>query len=104
MPPSYVQDIDDNISADDKKLFWIERKDLRFQGYNYFGNTRTWSSSGLTHTCEWCARGIDCSPWPGSTDIPSKARRVPLGSVRIERRTVRIRRDTCCHGFDSGWR
>ena len=26
--PSYVQDIDDNISADDKKLFWIERKDL----------------------------------------------------------------------------
>ena len=35
--PSYVQDIDDNISADDKKLFWIERKDLRFQGYNYFG-------------------------------------------------------------------
>jgi hypothetical protein len=37
MPPSYVQDIYDNISAQDKKLFWIEGTDLRFQGYNYFG-------------------------------------------------------------------
>jgi uncharacterized protein len=31
MPPSYVQAICD------KKLFWIEGTDLRFQGYNYFG-------------------------------------------------------------------
>jgi hypothetical protein len=38
MPPSYVQDIYDNISAQDKKLFWIEGTDVRFQGYNYFGN------------------------------------------------------------------
>jgi uncharacterized protein len=37
MPPSYVQEIYDNISAEDKKLFWIEGTDLRFQGYNYFG-------------------------------------------------------------------
>jgi pimeloyl-ACP methyl ester carboxylesterase len=37
MPPSYVQEIYDNISAQDKKLFWIEGTDLRFQGYNYFG-------------------------------------------------------------------
>jgi len=37
MPPSYVQEIFDNISAQDKKLFWIEGTDLRFQGYNYFG-------------------------------------------------------------------
>jgi len=37
MPPSYVQAIYDNISAEDKKLFWIEGTDLRFQGYNYFG-------------------------------------------------------------------
>jgi pimeloyl-ACP methyl ester carboxylesterase len=37
MPPSYVQAIYDNISAQDKKLFWIEGTDLRFQGYNYFG-------------------------------------------------------------------
>ena len=28
----------DNISAKDKKLLWIEGTDLRFQGYNYFGN------------------------------------------------------------------
>jgi 2,5-diamino-6-(ribosylamino)-4(3H)-pyrimidinone 5'-phosphate reductase len=27
----------DLISAQDKKLFWIEGTDLRFQGYNYFG-------------------------------------------------------------------
>ena len=37
MPASYVQEIYDNISAEDKKLFWIEGTDLRFQGYNYFG-------------------------------------------------------------------
>jgi pimeloyl-ACP methyl ester carboxylesterase len=37
MPPSYVQEIYDNISAKDKRLFWIEGTDLRFQGYNYFG-------------------------------------------------------------------
>jgi hypothetical protein len=37
MPPSYVQAIYDTISAEDKKLFWIEGTDLRFQGYNYFG-------------------------------------------------------------------
>ena len=37
MPPSYVQAIYDDISAEDKKLFWIEGTDLRFQGYNYFG-------------------------------------------------------------------
>lgn len=37
MPPSYMQEIYDNISAEDKKLFWIEGTDLRFQGYNYFG-------------------------------------------------------------------
>jgi uncharacterized protein len=37
MPPSYVEEIYDNISAEDKKLFWIEGTDLRFQGYNYFG-------------------------------------------------------------------
>jgi pimeloyl-ACP methyl ester carboxylesterase len=37
MPPPYVQKIYDTISATDKKLFWIEGTDLRFQGYNYFG-------------------------------------------------------------------
>ena len=37
MPPSYVQAIYDNISAEDKRLFWIEGTDLRFEGYNYFG-------------------------------------------------------------------
>jgi len=35
--PSNVQEIYDTISAKDKKLFWIEGTDLRFQGYNYFG-------------------------------------------------------------------
>lgn len=35
--PSDVQTIFDNISAEDKKLFWIEGTDQRFQGYNYFG-------------------------------------------------------------------
>lgn len=34
---SNVQEIYDNISAKDKKLFWIEGTDQRFQGYNYFG-------------------------------------------------------------------
>ena len=37
MPASYVQEIYDDISPKDKKLFWIEGTDLRFQGYNYFG-------------------------------------------------------------------
>jgi uncharacterized protein (DUF1330 family)/pimeloyl-ACP methyl ester carboxylesterase len=37
MPFHYVEEIYDNISAKDKKLFWIEGTDLRFQGYNYFG-------------------------------------------------------------------
>jgi pimeloyl-ACP methyl ester carboxylesterase len=35
--PSNVQEIYDNISAADKKLFWIEGTDRRFDGYNYFG-------------------------------------------------------------------
>jgi len=35
--PSNVQEIYDKISAVDKKLFWIEGTNLRFQGYNYFG-------------------------------------------------------------------
>lgn len=35
--PSNVQEIYDTISAKDKKLFWIEGTNLRFQGYNYFG-------------------------------------------------------------------
>ena len=35
--PSDVQTIYDNIAAADKKLFWIERTDQRFRGYNYFG-------------------------------------------------------------------
>jgi uncharacterized protein len=33
---SDAQEIYDNISAKDKKLFWIEGTDLRFEGYNYF--------------------------------------------------------------------
>jgi uncharacterized protein len=37
MPASYVQEMYDNTSAEDKKLFWIEGTDLRFQGYNCFG-------------------------------------------------------------------
>ena len=36
--PSDVQTIYDNISAADKKLFWIEGTTLRFQGYNYFSD------------------------------------------------------------------
>lgn len=39
MPPFYVQEIYDNISTEDKKLFWIEGTDLRFQGYNTSENT-----------------------------------------------------------------
>ncbi len=35
--PPNVQEIYDKISATDKKLFWIEGTDQRFQGYNYFG-------------------------------------------------------------------
>lgn len=35
--PSDVQTIYDNIPATDKKLFWIEGTDQRFQVYNYFG-------------------------------------------------------------------
>jgi hypothetical protein len=35
--PSDVQSIYDNIAATDKKLFWIEGTDQRFQGYNYLG-------------------------------------------------------------------
>jgi uncharacterized protein len=35
--PSDVQTIYDNISARDKKLFWIEGTTRRFDGYNYFG-------------------------------------------------------------------
>lgn len=37
MPFHYVEEIYNNISAKDKKLFWIEGTDMRFQGYNYFG-------------------------------------------------------------------
>ena len=35
--PSNVQEIYDTISSEDKKLFWIEGTDQRFEGYNYFG-------------------------------------------------------------------
>jgi uncharacterized protein len=35
--PSDVQTIYDNISAKDKRLFWIEGTTRRFDGYNYFG-------------------------------------------------------------------
>ncbi len=35
--PSNVQEIYDTISSKDKKLFWIEGTDQRFEGYNYFG-------------------------------------------------------------------
>ena len=35
--PSNVQEIYDLISSKDKKLFWIEGTDQRFEGYNYFG-------------------------------------------------------------------
>lgn len=33
---SNVQEIYDTISSKDKKLFWIEDTDKRFEGYNYF--------------------------------------------------------------------
>ena len=36
--PSNVQEIYDTLSSQDKKLFWIEGTDQRFEGYNYFGN------------------------------------------------------------------
>jgi uncharacterized protein len=35
--PSDVQTIYDNISSQDKRLFWIEGTTRRFDGYNYFG-------------------------------------------------------------------
>lgn len=35
--PSNIQEIYDLISSKDKKLFWIEGTDQRFEGYNYFG-------------------------------------------------------------------
>ncbi|HEX7801611.1 MAG TPA: alpha/beta hydrolase [Pseudoxanthomonas sp.] len=35
--PSNVREIYDTLSSRDKKLFWIEGTDQRFQGYNYFG-------------------------------------------------------------------
>jgi hypothetical protein len=35
--PSDVQTIYNHISAEDKKLFWIEGTTRRFDGYNYFG-------------------------------------------------------------------
>jgi uncharacterized protein len=35
--PSNVQEIYDTVTSKDKKLFWIEGTDLRFEGYNYFG-------------------------------------------------------------------
>lgn len=35
--PSNVQEIFDTISSSEKKLFWIEGTDKRFEGYNYFG-------------------------------------------------------------------
>jgi uncharacterized protein len=36
--PSNVQEIFDTIAAEDKKLFWIEGTDERFQGYNYWND------------------------------------------------------------------
>ncbi len=35
--PSLIEEIYGNLSSKDKKLFWIEGTDMRFQGYNYFG-------------------------------------------------------------------
>jgi len=50
--PSNVQEIYDTISSSDKKLFWIEGTDQRFQGYNYFGQNPQlvldWFESHLT--------------------------------------------------------
>jgi hypothetical protein len=34
--PSDVQQIFDNIPANDKKLFWIEGNTRRWDGYDYF--------------------------------------------------------------------
>ncbi|WP_122574554.1 alpha/beta hydrolase family protein [Pseudomonas viridiflava] len=34
---SSVQEIHDLLSSTDKKMFWIEGTDQRFEGYNYFG-------------------------------------------------------------------
>jgi pimeloyl-ACP methyl ester carboxylesterase len=48
---SNVQEIYDTISSKDKKLFWIEETDKRFEGYNYFGRNPQlvldWLSSHL---------------------------------------------------------
>ncbi|PWJ44371.1 alpha/beta hydrolase family protein [Sediminitomix flava] len=35
--PKDAQEIFDNISSEEKELFWIEGTDRRFDGYNYFG-------------------------------------------------------------------
>jgi pimeloyl-ACP methyl ester carboxylesterase len=35
--PSNVQEIFDTLGSRDKKLFWIEGTNERFEGYNYFG-------------------------------------------------------------------
>jgi len=35
--PADAQEIFDNIGSEDKKLFWIEETNRRFDGYNYFG-------------------------------------------------------------------
>lgn len=35
--PSLIEEIYGYISATDKKLYWIEGTDQRFQGYNHFG-------------------------------------------------------------------
>lgn len=36
--PQDGQEIFDNIASTEKKLFWIEGTNRRFDGYNYFGN------------------------------------------------------------------
>jgi uncharacterized protein len=35
--PSHIEKIYESIPVQDKKLFWIEGSDQRFQAYNYFG-------------------------------------------------------------------
>ena len=35
--PSLIEEIYGDISATDKKLYWIEGTDQRFQSYNPFG-------------------------------------------------------------------
>jgi len=35
--PKDAQEIFDNISSEEKELFWIENTNRRFDGYNYFG-------------------------------------------------------------------